>query len=132
MRRPPPSSTRPAHPFPYTTSFRSTALAAPSYRRADPQRRGIYMEDERLARLNRQGAHAVEYMSPDIHRSAERWKTKLRPGEEMVWSSSVPELKPDLQRLTDEETKDYYGFLSSQMGKPDFGQADLEDGRAHV
>src|SRR3546814_9125983 len=65
-------------------------------------------------------------MSPDIHRSAERWKTKLRPGEEMVWSSSVPELKPDLQRLTDEETKDYYGFLSSQMGKPDFGQADLD------
>src|SRR3546814_8357561 len=50
----------------------------------------------------------------------------LRPGEEMVWSSSVPELKPELQRLTDEETKDYYGFLSSQMGKPDFGQADLD------
>src|SRR3546814_11926024 len=55
-----------------TSLLSGTALAAPSYMRADPQRRGIYMEDERLARLNRQGAHAVEYMSPDIHRSAER------------------------------------------------------------
>ncbi len=109
-----------------TSLLSGTALAAPSYMGADPQRRGIYMEDERLARLNRQGAHAVEYMSPDIHRSAERWKNKLRPGEEMVWSSSVPVLKPDLQRLTDDETKDYYGFLSSKMGKPDFGQADLD------
>lgn len=109
-----------------TSLLSGTALAAPSYMGADPQRRGIYMEDERLARLNRQGAHALEYMSPDIHRSAERWKTKLRPGEEMVWSSSVPELKPDLQRLSDDDTKDYYGFLSSSMGKPDFGQADLD------
>lgn len=110
-----------------TSLLSGTALAAPSYMGKDPDRRGIYMEDERLARLNRQGAHAVEYMSPDIHRSAERWKMKLRPGEEMVWSSSVPELKPELQRLSDEDTKDYYGFLASKMGKADFGQADLDE-----
>ena len=40
-----------------------TALAAPSFMGADPQRRATYMEDERLARLNRQGAHGTEYMS---------------------------------------------------------------------
>lgn len=103
-----------------------TALAAPSFMDRDPERRGIYMEDERLARLNRQGAHATEYMSPDIYRSAKRWGTKLRPDEEAVWTSDVPEFKPDLKRLTDEQEQDYYRFLASNVGRQDFGQADLD------
>lgn len=103
-----------------------TALAAPDFMGADPARRARYLEDERLARLNRQGAHQTEYMSPDIYRSAKRWNQKLRPDEEMVWSSDVPELKPDLKRLTNEQEADYFSWLSTQYGKPDFGQADLD------
>lgn len=103
-----------------------TALAAPDFMGADPTRRARYLEDERLARLNRQGAHQTEYMSPDIYRSAKRWNQKLRPDEEMVWSSEVPELKPDLKRLTNEQEADYFSWLSTQYGKPDFGQADLD------
>lgn len=109
-----------------TSLLSGTALAAPSFMDKDPARRGIYMEDERLARLNRQGAHATEYMSPDIYRSAKRWGTKLRPDEEAVWTSDVPEFKPDLKRLTDEQEQDYYRFLASNVGRPDFGQADLD------
>lgn len=109
-----------------TSLLSGTALAAPSFMDKDPARRGIYMEDERLARINRQGAHATEYMSPDIYRSAKRWGTKLRPDEEAVWTSDVPEFKPDLKRLTDEQEQDYYRFLASNVGRPDFGQADLD------
>lgn len=109
-----------------TSLLSGTALAAPSFMGNDPVRRGTYMEDERLARLNRQGAHATEYMSPDIYRSAKRWGTKLRPGEEMMWSSDVPELRPEFQRLSDEQEQKFFGWLTSQYGRKDFGQADLD------
>ncbi|WP_287407487.1 hypothetical protein, partial [Sphingopyxis sp.] len=103
-----------------------TALAAPSFMGADPQRRATYLEDERLARLNRQGAHATQYLSPDVHRSADRWNLKIRPGEEAVFTSDLPELRPEFQRLTDEEERDFFGFLASKSGDPKFSQADLD------
>jgi endonuclease YncB( thermonuclease family) len=102
------------------------ALAAPEYLADDPNRRGRYMEDERLARINRQGAHQLEYMSPDAYRTAKRWGLHVRPDEEMMWSADVPELRPDLKRLTDDEEQDYYRFLAGKYGDPDFGQADLD------
>lgn len=103
-----------------------TALAAPSFMGADPQRRATYLEDERLARLNRQGAHATQYLSPDVHRSADRWNLKIRPGEEAVYTGDLPELRPEFQRLTDDEERDFFGFLASQSGNKDFSQADLD------
>lgn len=103
-----------------------TALAAPSFMGADPTRRATYLEDERIARLNRQGAHATQYLSPDIHRSADRWNLKIRPGEEAMFTSDLPELRPEFQRLTDEEERDFYGFLASQSGNKDFSQANLD------
>lgn len=103
-----------------------TALAAPRFMGADPERRATYLEDERLARLNRQGAHATQYLSPDVHRSADRWNLKIRPGEEAVFTSDLPELRPEFQRLTDEEERDFYGFLASQSGNANFSQADLD------
>ena len=103
-----------------------TALAAPSFMGADPQRRAAYLEDERLARLNRQGAHAAQYLSPDVHRSADRWNLKVRPGEEAVYTSDLPELRPEFQRLTDDEERDFFGFLASKSGDPNFSQADLD------
>jgi hypothetical protein len=103
-----------------------TALAAPSFMGADPTRRATYLEDERLARLNRQGAHATQYLSPDVHRSADRWNLKIRPGEEAVFTGDLPELRPEFQRLTHEEERDFYGFLASQSGNKDFSQANLD------
>lgn len=103
-----------------------TALAAPSFMGADPQRRAAYLEDERLARLNRQGAHAAQYLSPDVHRSADRWNLKVRPGEEAVYTSDLPELRPEFQRLTDDEERDFFGFLARQSGNKNFSQADLD------
>lgn len=102
------------------------ALAAPEYLADDPERRARYMEDERLSRLNRQGAHQLEYMTPDAYRSAKRWGLKLRPDEEMVWTSDLPELRPEFQRLSDEEEQDYFRFLASRSGDPNFGQGDLD------
>lgn len=102
------------------------ALAAPEYLADDPERRARYMEDERLSRLNRQGAHQLEYMTPDAYRSAKRWGLKLRPDEEMVWTSDLPELRPEFQRLSDEEEQDYFRFLASKSGDQNFGQGDLD------
>ena len=102
------------------------ALAAPEYLAEDPERRAQYMEDERLSRLNRQGAHQLEYMTPDAYRSAKRWGLKLRPDEEMVWTSDLPELRPEFQRLSDEEEQDYFRFLASKSGDQNFGQGDLD------
>jgi len=103
-----------------------TALAAPNYLTADPDRRARYMEDERLSRLNRQGAHQTQYMTPDAYRSAKRWGLKLRPDEEMVWTNDLPELRPEFQRLSDAEEQDYFRFLASRSGDQNFGQGDLD------
>lgn len=109
-----------------TSLLSGTALAAPSFMGADPQRRATYMEDERLARLNRQGAHATEYMSPDIYRSAKRWGLKLRPDEEMEFTSDLPDFRPEFKRLSDEEEQDYFAFLARNSGNANFSQGDLD------
>lgn len=109
-----------------TSLLGGTALAAPDFMRGDPQRRATYMEDERLARLNRQGAHGTEYMSPDIYRSAKRWGLKLRPDEELAFTSELPDFRPEFQRLTDEEEQDYFAFLARNAGNANFGQGDLD------
>lgn len=46
-------------------------LATPQYLRGDPERFGTYMEAERLARLNRRGAHAGEFQDPASFREGE-------------------------------------------------------------
>lgn len=43
-------------------------LAAPEYLKSDPKRFGEYMEAERLARMNRLGAHASQFQSPSDYR----------------------------------------------------------------
>lgn len=106
--------------------WQGQGLAAPEYLNDDPQRRGEYLEAERLGRLNNQGAHATEYMSPDVYRSAKRWGLKLRPDETMAFTNELPELRPEFQRLSDDEERDFYGFLSSQSGNQQFSQADLD------
>lgn len=102
------------------------ALAAPEYLAGDPDRRARYMEDERLARLNRQGAHQMQFLTPDTYRTAKRWGVKLRPDEDMVWTSDLPELRPELTRLSDEQEQDYFRFLASKSGDENFSQADLD------
>lgn len=106
--------------------WQGQGLAAPEYLADDPARRGQYLEAERLGRLNNQGAHATQYLAPDVHRKADRWNLKIRPGEEAVFTSDLPELRPEFQRLTDEEERDFFGFLASKSGDPNFSQADLD------
>src|SRR3546814_18340354 len=45
-----------------------TALAAPSFMGADPERRATSLEDERLARPNRPGAPAPQYLRSEERR----------------------------------------------------------------
>lgn len=106
--------------------WQGQGLAAPDYLADDPERRADYLEAERLGRLNQQGAHATQFMSPDAFRSAKRWGLKLRPDESVAFTSELPELRPEFQRLTDAEEQEYFAFLAGQSGNPNFGQADLD------
>lgn len=101
-------------------------LAAPEYLGDDPARRAEYLEAERLGRLNNQGGHAAQTLSPDVHRKADRWNLKLRPDERVEFTNDLPELRPEFQRLTDEEERDFFGFLASKSGDASFSQADLD------
>lgn len=101
-------------------------LAAPEYLGDDPVRRAEYLEAERLGRLNLQGAHGTEYLAPDVHRKADRWNVKLRPDERVEFTNDLPELRPEFQRLSDEEERDFFGFLASKSGDQAFSQADLD------
>jgi hypothetical protein len=101
-------------------------VAAPQYLRNDPQRSAAYMESERLGRLNRQGGHGAQVMSPDAQRKADRWNLKLRPDEEVAFNSDLPDFRPEFQRMSSEEEQDYFGFLASKSGDPNFGQADID------
>lgn len=106
--------------------WQGATLAAPDYLKGDPDRRAAYTEAERLGRLNNQGAHATQYLAPDVHRKADRWNLKLRPDERVEFTNDLPELRPEFQRLTDDEERDFYGFLASKSGDPKFSQADLD------
>lgn len=101
-------------------------LAAPEYLADDPQRRAEYLEAERLGRLNRQGGHATQVMSPEAYRTADRWNLKIGPGEEAVYTNDLPELRPEFQRVSDAEREDFFRFLAAKSGDPTFGQADLD------
>ncbi|APZ97328.1 hypothetical protein BWQ93_01595 [Sphingopyxis sp. QXT-31] len=100
--------------------------AAPEYLKADPERSAIYTEAERLARLNLQGGHGTQHLSPKVQRMAERGPIKLRADEELAWTADLPELRPEFQRLPTEEEQAYYGFLASKSGDQTFSQADLD------
>jgi endonuclease YncB( thermonuclease family) len=100
--------------------------AAPEYLRDDPERSALYMEAERLARLNLQGGHGTRHLPPKLQRQASRWKLKLRPDESVEFTSDLPELRPEFQRLPTEEEQEYYGFLASKSGDQTFSQADLD------
>src|SRR3546814_14206732 len=65
-------------------------------------------------------------MSPDLYRSAKRWNLKLRPDEGLAFTSELPELRPEFQRMSDAEEQDYFGFLARSAGKPEFSQADID------
>ncbi|MBB6425170.1 thermonuclease family protein [Sphingopyxis sp. JAI128] len=106
--------------------WQGQGLAAPDYLGDDPQRRAEYLEAERLGRLNNQGAHATQYLAPDVHRKADRWNLKIGPDEQAVFTSDLPELRPEFQRLTDAEERDFFGFLANKSGDPNFSQADLD------
>lgn len=106
--------------------WQGATLAAPDYLKGDPDRRAAYTEAERLGRLNNQGAHATQFLAPDVHRKADRWNLKLRPDESVEFTNDLPELRPEFQRLTDEQERDFYGFLASKSGDPKFSQADLD------
>lgn len=106
--------------------WQGSTLAAPDYLKADPERRAAYTEAERLGRLNNLGAHATQYLTPDVHRKADRWNVKLRPDERVEFTNDLPELRPEFQRLTDEEERDFFGFLASKSGDQAFSQADLD------
>jgi len=100
--------------------------AAPEFMSGDPTRRALYTEAERLARLNRQGGFGVQHLDPKTQRKASRWNLKLRPDESVEFTSDLPELRPEFQRLPTEQEQDYYAFLASRSGDQTFGQADLD------
>ena len=106
--------------------WQGTALAAPEYLKTDPARRALYMEGERLGRLNLQGAHGTEHLSPEADRMFRRGHVKLRPGESIEFTNDLPELRPEFQRLTDAETEDYGRFFAGQAGNPNFSQEDID------
>lgn len=101
-------------------------LAAPEYLRNDPQRSAEYMESERLGRINLQGGHGTQALTPTAQRQADRWNLKLRPDEEVAFNSDLPDFRPDFQRLTTEQEQDFYAFLAQNSGNPNFGQPDLD------
>lgn len=100
--------------------------AAPEYLRGDPERSAIYTEAERLARLNLQGGHGTQHLSPKVQRMASRGHVKLRPDESVEFTNDLPELRPEFQRLPTEEEQAYYRFLASKSGDQTFSQADLD------
>lgn len=106
--------------------WQGQGLAAPEYLADDPARRAAYIEAERRGRLNNQGAHATQHLAPDVYRAADRWNLKLRPDESVQFTNDLPELRPEFQRLTNEQERDFYGFLASKSGDPTFSQADLD------
>ncbi|WP_263588421.1 thermonuclease family protein [Sphingopyxis sp. GC21] len=101
-------------------------LAAPEYLANDPARRANYMEAERLGRLNAQGGHATQTMTPEAYRRADRWNLKLRPDEEVQFTSDLPDFRPEFKRLTNDQEQDFYAFLARNSGNPNFSQADLD------
>lgn len=92
------------------------ALATPEYLRADPGRLHDYMEAERLARLNRRGAHAVEFQSPSDFRHGKpdpwakpEYSDTAKPGDDAVFfdeATPFQGLRPDIAagyvKLTDD------------------------------
>lgn len=100
--------------------------AAPEYMKGDPKRLALYLEAERMARLNLQGGHGTRHMPPKLQRQASRWKLRLRPDEEAVFTSDLPELRPEFQRLPTEEEQEYYAFLASKSGDQKFSQDDID------
>lgn len=106
--------------------WQGQGLAAPEYLRDDPQRRAQYLEAERLGRLNKQGGHAAQVMSPDAYRTADRWNLKVGPAEEAVFTNDLPELRPEFPRVSDAERRDFFRFLATKSGDATFSQADLD------
>jgi hypothetical protein len=103
-----------------------TALAAPEYLKTDDARRALYMEGERLARLNRQGAHGTQHLAPEVDRMFRRGNVKLRHDEEVQFTNDLPELRPEFKRLPEAEEQEYYQFFARNAGNPNFGQADVD------
>lgn len=83
------------------------ALAAPEYLRSDPTRLNQYMEAERLARLNRLGAHGNTYQLPKSFRAGnpDPW-AKPEPGvygegaQAIFWDEPTPfqGLRPEIEQ----------------------------------
>ncbi len=64
-------------------------LAAPEYLRNDPVRLAEYMEAERLARLNRLGAHGNSFVSPEAYRrGATEAPPVNRPDDAGPWAAA--------------------------------------------
>lgn len=103
-----------------------TALAAPEYLKTDEVRRALYMEGERLARLNRQGAHSTQHLAPEVDRMFNRGHVKLRHDEGIEFTNNLPELRPEYKRLPEAEEQEYYQFFARNSGNPNFGQADID------
>jgi endonuclease YncB( thermonuclease family) len=101
-------------------------LAAPEYLDANDPRRGEYLEAERQSRINMQGGHGAQTLTPEAQRKADRWNIKLRPDEEIAFNSDLPDFRPEFQRLSTDEEQDYFGFLASKSGDQNFSQSDLD------
>jgi len=104
-------------------------LAAPEYLKADPERMRQYMEAERLARLNRLGAHGGKFETPQQFRREDGpWKAaepgKFGEGEAVFWDEATPNqgLRPEIANayllLLDQpnSTKDQILAFAQQNG----------------
>lgn len=78
-----------------------SALAAPDYLKADPERSFRYMQGERLARLNGLGIHDTRFLPPaDFRRDPKLTETPGRELVPMFWDTPTPTagMRPDVER----------------------------------
>ncbi len=94
-------------------------LAAPEYLKADPERMRQYMEAERLARLNRLGAHGGKFETPQQFRREDGpWKAaepgQFGEGEAVFWDEPTP-----FQGLRPETATAYLALLDQPNSTKD-------------
>lgn len=76
------------------------ALTMPGYLRGDPARLGSYMQEERLARLNRRGAFAGSFQSPEDFRHGGAKPGEYGNAQALFWDDPTPAqgLPPEQER----------------------------------
>jgi len=115
-------------------------LAAPEYLKADPQRMAEYMQAERLARLNRLGAHGTQYETPQQFRQQKGPMAEAQQGtfgdgvavfndEPTPFQGLRPEIANAYLALLNDRTStkaDILAFAKSNFGENFIRESDVD------